>query len=64
MIVTVTPNPSLDHTVEVDALRRGEVLRVGPSRRLGWLAGLSAVQLTAAGSVEEWRPAVARVVTA
>ncbi|MEU0465687.1 MULTISPECIES: 1-phosphofructokinase [unclassified Amycolatopsis] len=32
MIVTVTPNPSLDHTVEVDALRRGEVLRAGPSR--------------------------------
>ncbi|PRX48622.1 1-phosphofructokinase [Prauserella shujinwangii] len=27
MIVTMTPNPSLDHTVEVDALRRGEVLR-------------------------------------
>lgn len=27
MIVTVTANPSLDRTVEVDALRRGEVLR-------------------------------------
>ncbi|WP_435069942.1 hypothetical protein [Amycolatopsis thermoflava] len=64
MIVTVTPNPSLDHTVEVDALRRGEVLRVGPSRRLGWLAGLSAVQLTAAGAAEERRLAVARVVAA
>lgn len=27
MIVTVTANPSVDRTVEVDALRRGEVLR-------------------------------------
>lgn len=29
MIVTFTPNPSLDYTVEVGALRRGEVLRAG-----------------------------------
>ncbi|HEX2185875.1 MAG TPA: 1-phosphofructokinase, partial [Chloroflexota bacterium] len=28
MIVTVTPNPSLDRTVELDKLVRGEVLRV------------------------------------
>ncbi|MBB6173107.1 1-phosphofructokinase [Nocardiopsis mwathae] len=28
MIVTVTPNPSVDHTLEVDGLVRGEVLRV------------------------------------
>ncbi|WP_344071129.1 1-phosphofructokinase family hexose kinase, partial [Prauserella alba] len=27
MIVTMTPNPSIDHTVEVASLRRGEVLR-------------------------------------
>ena len=27
MIVTVTPNPSLDRTLEVDALHRGEVVR-------------------------------------
>lgn len=27
MIVTMTPNPSIDHTVEVGSLRRGEVLR-------------------------------------
>jgi 1-phosphofructokinase len=27
MIVTVTPNPSLDHTLEVEELRRGEVVR-------------------------------------
>jgi 1-phosphofructokinase len=27
MIVTVTPNPSLDHTLEVEALLRGEVVR-------------------------------------
>ena len=26
-VVTVTPNPSLDHTVEVDVLQRGEVQR-------------------------------------
>jgi 1-phosphofructokinase len=26
-VVTVTPNPSLDHTVEVDVLERGEVQR-------------------------------------
>ncbi len=28
-VVTVTPNPSLDHTVEVDVLVRGEVQRTG-----------------------------------
>lgn len=27
MIVTVTPNPSLDRTLEVERLQRGEVLR-------------------------------------
>lgn len=27
MIVTVTPNPSVDHTLEIDTLTRGEVLR-------------------------------------
>ncbi|MGH2673046.1 MAG: 1-phosphofructokinase family hexose kinase, partial [Actinomycetota bacterium] len=27
MIVTLTPNPSLDQTLEVDALRRGEINR-------------------------------------
>ena len=31
MIVTMTPNPSLDQTVEVDSLRRGQVLRVAAS---------------------------------
>lgn len=31
-IVTVTPNPSLDRTVEVDRLVRGAVLRVGTMR--------------------------------
>lgn len=30
MIVTVTPNPSLDRTIEVDALVRGAVHRAGP----------------------------------
>ncbi|MFW6638742.1 1-phosphofructokinase [Nocardiopsis algeriensis] len=29
MILTLTPNPSVDHTLEVDRLVRGEVLRVG-----------------------------------
>lgn len=28
MLITVTPNPSLDRTVELDKLRRGAVLRV------------------------------------
>ncbi|GAB2913295.1 1-phosphofructokinase [Rhodococcus aerolatus] len=32
MIVTVTPNPSLDRTVELPALVRGEVLRASSSR--------------------------------
>lgn len=32
MIVTVTPNPSLDRTLEVDALTRGEVHRARPAR--------------------------------
>lgn len=32
MIVTVTANPSLDRTIEVDALRRGDVLRARASR--------------------------------
>jgi len=27
MIVTVTPNPSIDRTVEIEAMRRGEVNR-------------------------------------
>lgn len=32
MIVTVTPNPSLDRTLEVDALLRGEVVRAHTAR--------------------------------
>ena len=32
MIVTLTPNPSLDRTIEVDELRRGEVHRARSSR--------------------------------
>ncbi|MFE5660940.1 PfkB family carbohydrate kinase, partial [Streptomyces sp. NPDC056517] len=32
MILTVTPNPSLDRTYEVPALERGEVLRAGAER--------------------------------
>lgn len=32
MIVTLTPNPSLDRTITVDDLRRGEVLRATSSR--------------------------------
>jgi 1-phosphofructokinase len=32
VIVTVTANPSLDRTIEVDALRRGDVLRARASR--------------------------------
>jgi 1-phosphofructokinase len=32
MIVTLTPNPSVDRTVEIDALERGEVLRATGAR--------------------------------
>src|SRR4029078_8407774 len=32
MIVTLTPNPSLDRTVEIDELRRGEVHRATGGR--------------------------------
>ncbi|MGW3462057.1 1-phosphofructokinase [Streptomyces olivaceoviridis] len=32
MILTVTPNPSLDRTYEVQALKRGEVIRAGTER--------------------------------
>ncbi|WP_047871204.1 1-phosphofructokinase [Nocardiopsis sp. RV163] len=32
MILTLTPNPSVDHTLEVSHLTRGEVLRVGSTR--------------------------------
>jgi 1-phosphofructokinase len=32
MIVTVTPNPSLDRTLEVDELRRGEIVRAYADR--------------------------------
>ena len=32
MIVTLTPNPSIDRAVFIDALRRGEVHRGGPGR--------------------------------
>lgn len=31
-VVTVTPNPSIDHTIEVPVLIRGEVQRTGPAR--------------------------------
>ncbi|GHF05064.1 hypothetical protein GCM10017786_43160 [Amycolatopsis deserti] len=60
MIVTVTPNPSLDHTVELNSLRRGEVLRAGPSHRLARCA----VQPTVAGPADKRRPVVPRVVSA
>ena len=32
MIVTLTPNPSIDRAVLIDALRRGEVHRASSSR--------------------------------
>src|SRR5918997_1251282 len=32
MIVTLTPNPSVDRTIEVDALHRGAVRRAGATR--------------------------------
>ncbi|GAA3818695.1 hypothetical protein GCM10022380_41780 [Amycolatopsis tucumanensis] len=67
MIVTVTPNPSLDHTVEVDALRRGEVLRAGPSRLDPGGKGVNVARAlaahgrkTAVGMDSPWRAEVLR----
>ncbi|GAA4869816.1 1-phosphofructokinase [Saccharopolyspora cebuensis] len=55
MIVTVTPNPSLDRTVLVDALVPGAIHRVGPARLDPGGKGVNVARaLTAAG-----RPAVA-----
>lgn len=31
MIVTLIPSPDLEHAVDADALRRGEVLRAAPA---------------------------------
>ena len=45
MIVTVTPNPSLDRTVEIDALVRGDVLR---ARRASVEAGGKGVNISRA----------------
>ena len=45
MIVTVTPNPSLDRTVEIDALERGGVLR---ARRASVEAGGKGVNISRA----------------
>src|SRR5205807_8832745 len=48
MIVTVTPNPSLDRTVEIDALVRGGVLR---ARRASVEAGGKGVNISRALAV-------------
>ena len=55
MIVTVTPNPSLDRTVEIDALVRGDVLR---ARRASVEAGGKGVNISralAANGIEHTR---------
>jgi len=46
MIVTLTLNPSLDRTLEVDALDRGAVLRGGP--RSTWTRAAKGVNVTRA----------------
>ena len=49
MIVTVTPNPSIDATLTVDAIVRGEVARAGGRGRRTGCHGGGAEALDAAG---------------
>lgn len=51
MIVTVTPNPSLDRTVEIDQLRRGEVHRATGGRVDPGGKGVNVSRALAAGDV-------------
>lgn len=52
MIVTLTPNPSLDRTVEVPALLRGEVLRATSSRVDPGGKGVNVARVLLANGVE------------
>ncbi|CAB4948421.1 unannotated protein [freshwater metagenome] len=51
MIVTVTPNPSLDVALHVDELRRGEVLRATAERHDAGGKGLNVSRALAGGGV-------------
>ncbi|WP_214366914.1 1-phosphofructokinase [Pseudonocardia sp. H11422] len=51
MIVTLTPNPSLDRTVEIDELRRGEVIRALGGRVDPGGKGVNVSRALAAGDV-------------
>jgi 1-phosphofructokinase len=50
MITTVTLNPSLDRTIEVDTLERGEVMRTAPSRKEPGGKGVNVTRALAANS--------------
>ena len=49
MILTLTPNPSVDHTLEVDGLVRGEVLRVHATRSQAGGKGVNVARALLAG---------------
>lgn len=51
MIVTLTPNPSIDRTVEIEALRRGEVHRASGARVDPGGKGVNVSRALAAGDV-------------
>jgi 1-phosphofructokinase len=51
VIVTVTPNPSVDRTVEIDELRRGEVIRALGGRLDPGGKGVNVSRALAAGDV-------------
>ena len=52
MIVTLTPNPSLDRTIEIDELQRGEVHRATGGRVDPGGKGVNVSRALAAGDVE------------
>ncbi|OHV19767.1 hypothetical protein BBK14_28650 [Parafrankia soli] len=52
MIVTLTPNPSVDHTVDLDELIRGAVHRVQASRLDAGGKGVNVARALAAHSIE------------
>ena len=57
MIVTITPNPSIDRTLQLPALRRGEVIRVsGVSSEAGG-KGINVGRLPFFGQHRTQRPA-------
>ncbi|MEU3015937.1 1-phosphofructokinase [Nocardiopsis sp. NPDC007018] len=52
MILTLTPNPSVDHTLEVDRLVRGEVLRVRATRSQAGGKGVNVSRALAGAGID------------